>query len=106
MILLNSVNQIIAEGVIALEKQKRVTDWYLSISKLFDNTTIRNYKDEFSNSLLSRDYTNKIKDLAVLYEVELPKIPRIVDYGIAEELYNRNRLSSTKITALKRVYNF
>tara|TARA_R110000851_G_scaffold269685_1_gene422305 strand:+ start:211 stop:528 length:318 start_codon:yes stop_codon:yes gene_type:complete len=104
--ILNTVNQIIAAGVIADEKQKRVIKWYSSISNMFDEKTISNYKDDFSSSLISNDYTKKIEDIAAFHKVVLPKIPRIVDYGIAEELYSRNRLSRTKITALKRIYNF
>ena len=106
MVLLNTVNQIIAEGVIASQKQKRVEKWYADISNVFETSVISSYRDEFANSLVSGSYTIKIKDIAAFNEVELPKIPRIGEYGIAEELYSRKRLSRTKITALKITYNF
>lgn len=105
MIVLEIVNKTIAESIVSTEKEKRITKWYNAISNIFDENTISNYKTELKESLVSRSYTEKINNISVTNDVELPKIPNLDDIHIAEELYCRGRLSSTKLTALKRTFN-
>ena len=101
-----AVEKIIFDGITANFKRQTVTKWYFKILKLFGEDTIVSYKDEFSTSLNSQQYSLKVQDLAVLYEIALPKIPLISDFLIAEMLIKKNKLTSLDINILKKFTNY
>tara|TARA_R110000787_G_scaffold129360_1_gene241197 strand:- start:457 stop:786 length:330 start_codon:yes stop_codon:yes gene_type:complete len=104
--ILSAVEKIIFDGITAEVKRQTVTKWYFKILKLFGEDTIVRYKDEFSTSLNSQQYSLKVQDLAVLYEIALPKIPLINDFLIAKMLINKNKLTSLEINILKKITNY